>query len=109
MTLHGDMVYQLGGVPVAMSDLVPADARMVAPAGDYEPYKHWYAKWKRSRFHTTIPVGHDACVGSKNEIVYLSTGDHTLAETLTWSKNNTHLKRAWRMHRVRCQMYAITA
>ncbi len=91
MTTFGDQVFQHGGVPVASNRLLPADARLVAPAGDYKPYKHWYPRWKRSRFHTTIPVAYNACAGSKNEVIHLALGDHTLDETLTWSKDNTHL------------------
>lgn len=92
MTTFGDKVFELGGVPVGQtSGLLTSDARLVAPAGDYEPYKHWYPRWKREKFHTTIPVAYNACAGSKNEMVHLALGDHELAETLTWSKNNTHL------------------
>lgn len=91
MTTHGDQIFQFGGIPVASNGLLPAGARLVAPTGDYAPYKHWYPRWKRSKFHTTIPVAYNACAGSKNEVVHLTVGDHTLTETLTWSKNNTHL------------------
>ena len=91
MTTHGDQIFQFGGVPVASNRLLPADARLVAPTGDYAPYKHWYPRWKKSKFHTTIPVAYNACAGSKNEVVHLAVGDHTLDETLTWSKNDTHL------------------
>lgn len=91
MSTFPDLLKHLGGAPVGIEALMPAEVRMVCRSGNYEPHKFWEGKWHSSTYHTTILSAHDACTSGRNDTVFLSPDSHSQATGLTWSKNMTHL------------------
>lgn len=57
----------------------------------YQPYTFWRDKVENAKMHASLAAAHAACVSGRNDVVLLSPDSHNLSETLTWSKNLTHL------------------
>ena len=94
MTTFGDMIFQMGGVPVWPQ--IPfgriSKAFFVDPVNGSDSYNGR----TRSRPVKTLSKAHDLCTANNNDVVFLmanglTSGTARLDEQLTWSKDATHL------------------
>lgn len=70
-----------------------ADVHMLTRAGAYEPYSYW-EQWSHSdkeSFHTDIETALGKMTGDRNDALLISPDSHSQADSVTWSKNITHL------------------
>lgn len=89
-----DYLTHMGGVPVGMEELQPAEVRWAYTDATAAPYQNLQKSLDRTHLHTGIEAAHDACTGGRNDVVFVTPEDHTFTSTTglcTWSKSNTHL------------------
>lgn len=70
-----------------------ADVHMLTRSGAYEPYSYW-EQWSHAdkpSFHTDIETALGLMTGDRNDVLLISPDSHSQADSVTWSKNMTHL------------------
>lgn len=70
-----------------------ADVHLLTRPGAYQPYSYW-EQWSHSdkpSFHTDIETALGLMTGDRNDVLLISPDSHSQADSITWSKNMTHL------------------
>lgn len=68
-----------------------ADMRMVRTSGTGKPYLYYRDKIEDANMHSTLALAYAATTLERNDVVFLLPESHSLAASVTWAKNNTHL------------------
>ena len=85
-------LFQMGGIPVDMGTLLPANEFLVVNTAKTVSYNHWKTRWPADSLFTSLTGAYSATVAGRNDVVRLVPDyDADLSATLTWAKNDTHL------------------
>ena len=68
-----------------------ATIRMVRSSGTADPYLYYRDKIANDKMHSTMALAYAAAVDERNDVILLTPESHSLAATVTYAKNNTHL------------------
>ena len=70
-----------------------ADIQICGATSTNEAYQYWhkYANAHQDVFHTSLVTAEAALTANRNDVLMFTPENHTLAATLTWSNNMTHL------------------
>ena len=70
-----------------------ADVHLLTRSGAYAPYQYWetWSHGERESFHTDIETALGKMVTGRNDVLLISPDSHSQADSVTWSKNMTHL------------------
>jgi len=70
-----------------------ADVHLLTRSGAYAPYQYW-EQWShadKESFHTDIETALGKMTTGRNDVLLISPDSHSQADSITWSKNMTHL------------------
>lgn len=76
MSTFPDLLKHLGGVPVGIAELLPADAHLLCRSGNYAPHNWFEGKWDSSKYHTNIYSAENALTAGRNDILFVSPDSH---------------------------------
>lgn len=70
-----------------------ADVHMLCSSSSSQPYSYWkdIAKMDKRAFHTDIETALGLMTTGRNDVLLVSAENHSQADSITWSKNMTHL------------------
>lgn len=70
-----------------------ADIHILTRSGAYAPYSYWeqWAHANNESFHTDIETALGKMTTGRNDVLLISPDSHSQADSITWSKNMTHL------------------
>jgi len=93
-----DMLSHMGGVPVGMEVLQPADVRWVYSSTTAAPYINLLATVSdATKLHSTLLAAYTASTSARNDVIFVTPEEHaetaatTSAAAVTWSKSNIHV------------------
>ena len=92
MSIVPDILSHMGGVPVGMEVLQPADVRWVYSSTTAEPYLHLSKTLTdANKLNSSLSTAEAALTGGRNDTIFLTPETHTLTAAVTWDLSNTHL------------------
>jgi len=74
-----------------MEGVQPADVRWVYSSATAAPYQNLKDYADRTKLHSTFTAAETAATTGRNEIIYVTPENHTLAAAVDFDLNNTHV------------------
>lgn len=88
---RGTMSQVIGSALANAGIVVPGEIHVLMRSGAYQTYPYWTDKFAPDRQHTSLTTAESLMTTNRNDVLLVAPESHSLAASLTWNLNMTHL------------------
>lgn len=92
MSTSPDMLYHMGGVPVASDISQPGKPKWLYSSSTAQPYIELDKSQRNADLYSTLTTGHDALTTGRNDLLYVTPENHVITAAMDWTKSNSHAR-----------------